>query len=88
MYKEQTQIGFSKLLPQVALGHSQSSIIATATFENNILHLSEVMIPPMSSNTMSSDALKTITGKSEGGRPELPDEQKSDKTLANKESIG
>ena len=88
MYKEQTQIGFSKLLPQVALGHSQSSIIATATFENNILHLSEVMIPPMSSNTMSSDALKAISNKSEGGRPELPDEQKSDKTLANKESIG
>lgn len=46
------------------------------------------MIPPMSSNTMSSDALKAISNKSDGGRPELPDEQKSDKTLANKESIG
>lgn len=86
MYKEQMQIGFSKLLPQVALGHSQSSLLATTTFENNILHLSEVMLPPLSSNTMSSDTLKAIDNKE--GRPELPDEQKSDKTLANIESIG
>lgn len=54
MYKEQVQIGYSKMLPQVALGHSQSSIIATAQFENNVLHLSDIMIPPLSSNTMSS----------------------------------
>ena len=27
MYKEQTQLGYSKMLPQVALGQSQSFII-------------------------------------------------------------
>jgi hypothetical protein len=58
MYKEQTQIGYSKMLPQIALGHSQSSIIATAHFENEILHLSEIMLPPMSSNTMNSNVLQ------------------------------
>lgn len=54
MYKEQVQIGYSKMLPQIALGHSQTSIINTAYFENNILHLTEVMIPPLMSSTMSS----------------------------------
>jgi hypothetical protein len=42
------------MLPQIALGHSQSSIINTAFFENNILHLTEIMIPPLMSSTMSS----------------------------------
>lgn len=54
MYKEHTQIGYSKMLPQVALGHSQSSILAAAQFENKLLKLSEIMIPPLMSSTMSS----------------------------------
>ena len=33
------------MLPQIALGHSQSSI-NTVHFENEVLHLSEIMIPP------------------------------------------
>ena len=52
MYKEHTQIGFSKMLPQIALGHSQSSIIATAHFENEVLKLQEIMIPPLMSSTL------------------------------------
>lgn len=54
MYKEQVQIGYSKMLPQIAMGHSQSSIIHTAYFENEVLKLSEIMIPPLMSSTMSS----------------------------------
>lgn len=57
IYKEHVQIGYSKMLPQVALGHSQSSIIAMAQFENEVLHLSDIMIPPMSSNTLSGKNL-------------------------------
>ena len=53
LYKEQTQLGYSKMLPQIALGHSQSFILNTAHFENEVLHLTDIMIPPMSSNTMS-----------------------------------
>ena len=52
MYKEHTQLGFSKMLPQIALGHSQSSIIATAHFENEVLKLQEIMIPPLMSSTL------------------------------------
>ena len=105
LYKEQAQLGYSKMLPQIALGHSQSTILATLTFENEVLHLAEIMIPPMSSNTMSGKDLgnnnqstqtktqnkqtsSTTISSSEktAGRPEKDDSQKSDKTIANRES--
>ena len=87
MYKEQVQMGYSKMLPQIALGHSQSSILNTAYFENEILHLSEIMIPPLMSSTLSGEDIlgksdKTSTTKSQttiekksstGGRPEKED---------------
>ena len=97
LYKEQTQIGYSKMLPQIALGHSQSFILNSITFENDILHLSQIMIPPLTSNTLSGEDLnnlgnsnKTKTDKTEdnlGGRPEKEDSQKSEKTIQNKESM-
>lgn len=102
MYKEQVQLGYSKMLPQIALGHSQSSIINTAYFENEILHLSEIMIPPLMSSTLSSEDIlgkkeqsgnnnsqKTVDGATskESGRPEKSDDQKSEKTIQNKESM-
>ena len=99
MYKEQTQNGFSKMLPQIALGHSQSSIINAAYFENEILHLSEIMIPPLMSSTLNGEDIlgkknQTSTEKSQNnseagaGRPEKPDSEKSDKTIKNRESLG
>lgn len=94
LYKEQTSIGYSKMLPQIALGHSQSEILGAAIFENRILDLTTIMIPPVSSNTMSgTDMLNKDNKKSsnteeekKNGRPEKPESEKSDKTLANKES--
>lgn len=87
MYKEHVQMGYSKMLPQIALGHSQSAIINTAFFENDILHLSEVMIPPLISSSMSGEDILGAKDSVEAGRPELPDEQKSDKTIQNRESM-
>lgn len=96
LYKEQVQIGYSKMLPQIALGHSQSSIINTAYFENNVLHLSEIMIPPLMSSTLNAEDIlgksggtqdKVIqTEEDKGGRPEKAESEKSDKTLQNLES--
>lgn len=92
MYKEQASLGYGKIFPQLALGHSQSSILATFTFENDILHLADSMIPPMSSNTMSSNALTNKSSVSKNGeqktagRPEKEDSEKSDKTIQNRES--
>lgn len=95
LYKEQAAFGYQKMLPQIALGHSQSSILATLMFENEVLHLAEIMVPPQSSNTMSSkdldkssqrNQIKNQENQAEVGRPEKPDNEKSDKTLANIES--
>ena len=86
LYKEQTQMGYSKMLPQIALGQSQSSILANAYFENNILDLVNVFIPPVMSSTMNADTIETI--KNKGGRPtkESQGESVSEKTIQNKES--
>lgn len=99
-YKAQSQIGHSKLLSQIALGHSESSILNMAFFENNILHLSELMLPPLQSSVMNADIItslgkggqkvetnsQTDTGDSRVGRPEKDEREKSDKTIANQES--
>ena len=106
LYKEHTQLGYSKMLPQIALGHSQSFILNTAHFENEVLHLSEIMIPPLMSSTLSSEDIlgkKDSSGSSNSqntsgtkknpaesktaGRPEKADDQKSEKTIQNKESM-
>lgn len=98
MYKEQTQMGFSKMLPQIALGHSQLSILSTIMFENKVLNLAETMIPPAMSSTMSGSLVKNKqnnqqqnqnnqNGDKTPGRPEKEDSQKSDKTLANRRSM-
>ena len=91
LYKEQTQIGFSKLLPQVALGQSPSMVLATAIFENQIMELDKVFTPPQMSSTISktqqSGGASGSAGE-QGGRPELSPDEKSDKTIANEESKG
>ena len=66
LYKEQAQMGYNKTLPQVALGQSQSSVLATINFENDVLHLAESMIPPMMSSTMNSNVLKGQQGSTGG----------------------
>ena len=94
LYKEQTQLGYSKMLPQIALGQSQSSILANAYFENDILDLVNVFIPPLMSSTMNGDTIQNLTNRnktsdseeSQGGRPEKADDEKSAKTIQNKES--
>lgn len=86
LYKEQTQIGYSKMLPALALGESQSDILASLYWENEVLSLAEKLIPPMSSNTMSGKQ-KVKSEDNEGGRPEKDDSEKSDKTIQNRESM-
>ena len=103
IYEGQVKLGYSKMLSQVALGQSQSTILATAFFENDLLNLVSVFVPPLSSNTMNAEALaqqqsgrgtrgstaliESGGGEQEGaGRPELPDDKKSEKTIKNLES--
>ena len=101
MYKEQMTVGFGKMLAQIALGHTQNSILSTAFFENDVLSLSTVMIPPMMSSTIGSEDIQTLgkggktqpaegqnsTGSdNKGGRPAKEATELSDKTIQNKES--
>ena len=100
MYKEQTQIGFSKLLPKISLGMTKSEIIATAYFENGMLSLNDLFVPPQMSSTMSGTKATNSSGnkttekndnaqsESQGGRPEKPDSEKSEKTIRNIEASG
>ena len=87
------------MLPQIALGHSQSFILNSAHFENEILHLSEIMIPPLMSSTLNGEDILGKSGKANdsktqnntgakapiekkaAGRPETPDDKKSQKTI-------
>ena len=90
LYKEQVQVGYSKILPQVALGHSQSSILNAAHFENEVLHLSELMLPPLQSSSINAEGVQALGSNNKGngkaGRPEKPEEQKAEKTIMNEES--
>ena len=103
LYKEQMQVGFSKMLAQIALGQSQSSILANAYFENDVLDLVNVFIPPLMSSTMNENILNRVKGaggsaggvdpktgetKEGAGRKELANDQKSEKTIKNIESKG
>ena len=72
MYKEQVQLGYSKMLPQIAMGHSQSSILNTAYFENEVMNLSELMIPPLMSSTLNMQDLKGGSGSSGSSSSQKP----------------
>lgn len=100
-YFKGAQYGYSKMFAGVAFGIKQRDQISLIDFENEYLKMSEKMIPLQSSYTNSgapnsgssnSSGEKTtikVQGQdlnNKGGRPELPDEQKSEKTQANIEA--
>lgn len=96
-FKEQTQLGYSKVLPQIALGQSQLSVLSTPEFENDVLDLVNKFIPPMMSSTMSGNIKDTQQNQKktgveqpkvntkQNGRPKT--ENPTDKTLKNQEAI-
>lgn len=93
LYKEHASLGYAKVLPQVALGHSQSMILANLNFENNILHLADTMQAPVSSNNQSAKNLDRTNQSSssnsqekQNGRPKKEEQELSDKSLANRQS--
>lgn len=100
-YFQGAQFGYSKMYAGVATGIKQMDQISLMTFENDFLEMDQKMIPLMSSYTSSGENEKKSssekTGSSTtqvkdisntGGRPELPDEEKSEKTQANIASQG
>lgn len=99
VYLKGAQYGYSKIYTGVAQGIKQSNLVSLLNLENDILGLSDKMIPLSSSytqtnneNSKNSDgkSKSTTSGKdnnSEPGRPELSDSDKSDKTIANRDAM-
>ena len=103
-YLQGAQFGYSKMRAGVAMGVKQRNLISVIDFENEFLDLDVKMKPLLSSYTQTGDensdkknnsvkknsnttaSVKDITNK--GGRPELADEDKSEKTQANIDSMG
>jgi len=78
-YKDMATLGYDKFLPGIALGISQLDLMAAPVFQNDILNLNSLMKPLQSSHTTSSSGGST----DQGGRPALPDSEKSEKTIQN-----
>ena len=101
LYKDQSAAGGSKLLASVALGQSQQQVIATARFENEILDISDIFSSKQAkeeqkakiagNNQKSAPVVTTEEkepiDKKKAGRPEKSDDQKSEKTIQNKEAM-
>ena len=102
LYKEQSATGGSKLLPGIALGQSQSSVIARAQFENEILDISGMFESKQAREereVKNKQAVQPVqpaaiektqnpkVDKKENGRPQKPDDQKSEKTIKNREAM-
>jgi len=64
LYKEFAANGQSKFMPAIALGHLQSSVVNLAYFENDILGLPLMMIPPLMSSTMNGEDILGIKNQS------------------------
>ena len=102
-YLSAAQFGYPRMRVGAALGIKQRNLVSTIDFENEFLNLDEKMIPLSSSYTQTGDEksseknnsekknssgkgqVKDITNK--GGRPTLADEERSQKTQANIDSM-
>lgn len=84
-YFRGAQYGYSKMFAGVAMGIKQRDQLSLMNFENDFLDMSTKMIPLQSSYTTAGGAITDAASSETGevGRPELPDEEKSEKTQAN-----
>ena len=81
------QSGYSFLIPMLTLDLEQSDLVDLKNLEINALGLNKIMIPLASSFTTSSgDPANADPEKDPKKVNELPDDQKSDKTMENLES--
>ena len=102
-YLQAAQFGYPRMRVGAALGMKQRELVSAIDFENEFLNLDEKMVPLMSSYTQTGDEKKKKKNNSQkknssggsqpkditnkGGRPTLADEDKSQKTQANIDSM-
>ena len=91
-YLKNAQYGYSKLIPQIAVGVKQRHFESLLYLENDLLKLDTRLVPLMSSHTLSGKtgtaAQQTANAASdvEGGRPESSNQDKADETLRTEDS--
>lgn len=91
-YLKNAQYGYSKIIPQIAVGVKQRHFESLLYLENDLLKLDKRLVPLMSSHTLSGKAGTTTqqTTKAvdevEGGRPQSSTEEKTDGTLEKENS--
>lgn len=91
-YLKNAQYGYSKIIPQIAVGVKQRHFESLLYLENDLLKLDKRLVPLMSSHTLSGKAgtttkqTETAVDEVEGGRPESSTEEKTDETLSREES--
>ena len=73
--------GYSLLIPALAQGLSQKDLVNLKDLENDVLGITEKLIPPKTSFTDGGES------GSEGGRPTKESDDKKDQTIRNEESI-
>jgi hypothetical protein len=101
-YIQGAQYGFSKIVPQVALGVKQRYIESLNMFENDVLDLDAKLVPLQSSHTMSGkpdnksgNGQQTTTenkdaqnnSDKQNGRPTQNEEDKKDSTITKDASL-
>ena len=73
--------GYSLIIPALAQGLSQKDLVNIKDLENDVLGLTDKLIPPKTSFTDTGE------GGDEGGRPTKSTDEKKDQTLKNEQSI-
>jgi hypothetical protein len=81
MYKDMATNGYSKILPAIASGMTQTEFLSLNYYEENILNIGDKLIPVQSSNTQSSS-----NSKGEVGAPKKEESELAEKTIQNLES--
>lgn len=71
--------GYSLLVPALAQGFTQRDLINIKDLENDVLGITDKLIPPKTSFTQS--------GEEEAGRPNKEVDEKKDQTLKNEKSV-
>ena len=80
-FKGLIQFGYSKVLPMIALGIPQSTILAMAHFENEVLDIQSIMMPPLMSSTLSGKTILDTKNKTDGNKTQENIDGTDEKTI-------
>lgn len=80
-------MGYSFLLPALAMGLSQRDLVNVKALENDLIDISTVLVPISTAYTGGGAGTTSPGDANPVGRPALAEEEKSAKTLANERSL-